>query len=451
MASRLILESVQPSLDGNGDIIAGAKLLLFDADTLAAKAVYSDYTLGVSLGSTITASSGYFPDMWCNDTDVYRVEWRDASNALLDTFERIHPLSPDLSTEIDRAVKSPVGEWGCTLESVATRKGKMAAWHTTTGDLISATVIGEIAVVGVLGVDKGGTGLTSPGASGNQLVSNGVGWDSIPAGTAVAALSTALSTEVVTRGSSDVSLTSSVSTEISLRASADTSLSTAVSTATSIRASADTSLNAAVSTEISIRTSADTSLSTSAASEASVRASADTSLAAQIGGKIDLVSTVNASAASNVAFTGLASTYAYYILVSGNLHQSAVTNLKMQVSTDNGSTWDSAAKYASQGNRMAGSLLYFGQNSQTSFDIAEYITNSGSGKNFLNMEIYGANDATCHFKAHSRAGYSNVVATNGKYFDMVHVRADLTAVNAIKLYAASGTITGDFYLYGVKK
>lgn len=168
-------------------------------------------------------------------------------------------------------------------------------------------------------------------------------------------------------------------------------------------------------------------------------------------GKYELVSTVNASAASSVAFTGLASTYSHYILVSQNLYQSTVTNLKMQCSTDNGSTWDTAAKYASQGNRMNGSLLYFGQNSQTSFDIAEYITNSGSGKNFLRMEIYGANDATCHFKALSRAGYSNVVATNGRMADMQHTRADLTAVNAIKLYPASGTITGEFLLYGVRK
>lgn len=165
-------------------------------------------------------------------------------------------------------------------------------------------------------------------------------------------------------------------------------------------------------------------------------------------GKLELISTVNASAASSVEFT-LPSGYSSLEIRCGNLHASSVTNLKAQVSTDGGTTWQST-NYATAGNRQAGSLLYFGQNSQSSFDLAEYITNSGSGKNFLHCWIYSANDATSHFFMRSWAGYSNVVAYNGRFFDMTHVRASLTAVNAIKLYMASGTLSGDLRLYGVK-
>ena len=166
-------------------------------------------------------------------------------------------------------------------------------------------------------------------------------------------------------------------------------------------------------------------------------------------GAMELVQLIDAVAAASVAFT-LPAGYSHFELVSEDMHASVVTNLKMQVSTDLGATWDTAAQYASAGNRQAGSLLYFGQNSQTSWDLAEYVTNSGSGKNFLHCWLYGARDASNHFKMRSWAGYSNVVAYNGRHADMTHVRAHLSAVNAVKLYLATGNLTGKFRLLGVK-
>lgn len=90
MASRVIIEAAQPSLDHNGNLISGAKLQFFDADTLEPKAVYSDNTLSISLGSEITSDGyGMFPDMWAANNSTFRVVWKDSDDVVLKTFNRI--------------------------------------------------------------------------------------------------------------------------------------------------------------------------------------------------------------------------------------------------------------------------------------------------------------------------------------------------------------------------
>ena len=90
MASRVIIEAAQPSLDHNGNLISGAKLQFFDADTLEAKAVYSDNTLSTSLGSEIVSDGyGMFPDMWAANNSAFRVVWKDSDDVVLKTFNRI--------------------------------------------------------------------------------------------------------------------------------------------------------------------------------------------------------------------------------------------------------------------------------------------------------------------------------------------------------------------------
>jgi hypothetical protein len=92
-SGRIIIQSAEPSLDANANLINGATLTFLDAVTLAPAPVYSDRTLATSLGNVITASGGFFPDMWASTESAFRVQWRNAAGALIRTFDRIEPLA----------------------------------------------------------------------------------------------------------------------------------------------------------------------------------------------------------------------------------------------------------------------------------------------------------------------------------------------------------------------
>ena len=89
MAGRLIIEVAQPALDSNGNLINGSTLEFYDAVTFTPKAVFSSAALTTSLGSVVTASGGFFPEMWANDGESYRVIWKNASGAVLRTIDNI--------------------------------------------------------------------------------------------------------------------------------------------------------------------------------------------------------------------------------------------------------------------------------------------------------------------------------------------------------------------------
>ena len=89
MAGRLIIEVAQPALDSNGNLINGSTLEFYDAVTLLPKNVYSSAALTTSLGSTVTASGGFFPEIWAADGEAYRVVWKNASGSTLRTMDNI--------------------------------------------------------------------------------------------------------------------------------------------------------------------------------------------------------------------------------------------------------------------------------------------------------------------------------------------------------------------------
>lgn len=96
-AGRIIIEAAQPSLDANANLINGATLTFLNADTLAPAPVYSDSTLATSLGNVVTASGGFFPDMWAEEGTAFRVEWRNSAGSLLRTFPRIVAAASSIS------------------------------------------------------------------------------------------------------------------------------------------------------------------------------------------------------------------------------------------------------------------------------------------------------------------------------------------------------------------
>ena len=91
MAGRLIIEAAQPALDSTGKLIKGSKLEFYDATTLAPKNVYSSAALTTSLGSVVTASGGFFPELWANDGDEFRVVLKNAAGTVLLTMKNLRP------------------------------------------------------------------------------------------------------------------------------------------------------------------------------------------------------------------------------------------------------------------------------------------------------------------------------------------------------------------------
>jgi|GEM_PF-5715556 hypothetical protein len=165
--------------------------------------------------------------------------------------------------------------------------------------------------------------------------------------------------------------------------------------------------------------------------------------------RLELISAVAASGASSVTFTNLSSSYSHYILVCPNMYGSSNVALNMQVSTDNGSTWTSSATYNSIGYKLEGSLAYNQNVSQTSMALATYC-GSSTVKACAYALIFGAGLAQ-KFMVTWESYYGNAASGAGYYYKTYNTNHNTTAVNALKLYPASGTLTGDFCLYGVKK
>lgn len=85
---------LQPALDSNGDPISGATWNFYRSETLTALSVYSNASLSVSLGSTVTAdAAGRFAVMFLDDDLSYRAILKSASGT---TIKDIDPINPDL-------------------------------------------------------------------------------------------------------------------------------------------------------------------------------------------------------------------------------------------------------------------------------------------------------------------------------------------------------------------
>ncbi len=162
----------------------------------------------------------------------------------------------------------------------------------------------------------------------------------------------------------------------------------------------------------------------------------------------DLITTVNASGASTVDFTGLSSTYAaYQVLVTGLFGNTSVLQIQLRTSSDNGATFDSTA-----GDYAVNHVLVndTGAVSGTSNSVNTSITTG-----FLNDSTYGNHLSLMLFNA----GVSRPAVidwTNGSYLTNIYhyrglaFRRTTTPVNALRIFVGGGTLTGTFKLYGIK-
>lgn len=166
-------------------------------------------------------------------------------------------------------------------------------------------------------------------------------------------------------------------------------------------------------------------------------------------GKLELIATVNASATSSISFT-LPTGYASFRLECSNLYNADIAALYMQTATDGGTVWDTGANYATHGIKMTTTVGAISLLTQNQMQLAETIITSSGGKTALVLELFGANDASVFFKVSSEAFYAPSTGVTRRSFQLWNTHNVAEAVNAIKLYMATGVLTGDFRLSGVK-
>ena len=172
---------------------------------------------------------------------------------------------------------------------------------------------------------------------------------------------------------------------------------------------------------------------------------------------LELISTATASNDATVEFTGLSSSYRWFIVEISNLVVATDdVDLLMRTSTDNGTTWDSGASdyvFVHRGRRISANLA--GYNYAIDF---MRITAGGSTRSIGNatnenmcatVMLFNPSDTNYTFMQ----ARSSWMAASGDFSSscLSGIRLSAADVDAIQFYLDSGNITsGRFTLYGVK-
>lgn len=165
-----------------------------------------------------------------------------------------------------------------------------------------------------------------------------------------------------------------------------------------------------------------------------------------------LISTGTASSSATIDFTGLSSTYfVYKIFIENLVPGTTSTDLYLRTSTNNGSSYDSAASdyeyYSSYSTSNGPASAIISSTGATFIDIMTSLT-TGSGGLDGEITIYNpssVSECRINYSCKARLGANNYIVTGGG------VRNTAADVNAIRFLMSSGNIgSGIFKLYGLK-
>lgn len=173
-------------------------------------------------------------------------------------------------------------------------------------------------------------------------------------------------------------------------------------------------------------------------------------LAGPAGASLVLLNTAIASSDASIAFTGLSSTYDLFKLVFINIYSSsAADNLRIRTSTDNGATYE-ATGYVSYRQDSVTTTAAVTSGNTTGIFIATSVDNTASRSLSGEFNMYGLSSSVARQKFIGECvfqdGSGNTTLT--KTFAMRNIASD---VDAIEIAFGTGNITGDFYLYGIRK
>lgn len=161
---------------------------------------------------------------------------------------------------------------------------------------------------------------------------------------------------------------------------------------------------------------------------------------------IELIETRTISAAATIDFTNLSNTYWYYIIVAPTLTVSALGDLWLRTSTDNGVSFAATAgNYAYNSN-----VITTTQTISRTTAAQAVIGNMSVATNTGSLTLTLLNMATATGFPQYVSQLLDVNATTFNRTEAMGIRAAAGAVNAVRLLPASGTFTGTFKLYGVR-
>lgn len=169
---------------------------------------------------------------------------------------------------------------------------------------------------------------------------------------------------------------------------------------------------------------------------------------------ITLITTTTVSAASQVAFTGLSSTYIKYVIELTNVSSSVNNaNLYIRTSTNNGASYDSGASdyvwlagLADQGTATMGiSNSTAATEIRVGVSIGNVVNTGGINIQFNLINPSAATKTVIYWDG----GYVNTGPNYVRVLGTGVRNSTAGAVNAVQLLPGSGTFTGTFKIYGV--
>jgi hypothetical protein len=156
--------------------------------------------------------------------------------------------------------------------------------------------------------------------------------------------------------------------------------------------------------------------------------------------------------ASTVCFTGLSSSYKYYFLTWCGVSASSAQNMVLRASTNNGSSYISCSLYGGDTRPTNYALLTSPYMCFSYIENHSVVPSSGHGAHGYAF-LHGLGSSTTMFGAVGRAAEIQYACC--QYNIRIQPRfvtgsANISSINAIRLYPSSGTFsTGKMSLYGV--
>lgn len=170
-------------------------------------------------------------------------------------------------------------------------------------------------------------------------------------------------------------------------------------------------------------------------------------------GALELISSQSASSSTEIAFTGLSSSYAEYkIVISALVPGTTDTNLYCQLSNDNGSSYiGSGYDYSVRYLKTAGGTGSLNANAQAQFRVSSTM---GAGNNngvWVDLSLIGHSDAYATSLSGLINNMKDSTADDGYCGWTCCIYNGTDVIDAIRFYMDSGVIaSGNFYLYGLR-
>jgi hypothetical protein len=170
------------------------------------------------------------------------------------------------------------------------------------------------------------------------------------------------------------------------------------------------------------------------------------------GGGPVMLSEQTVSGVTEVDFTSLiTSTYKHYEVEFWNVAMSTDNALRMRMSTNNGSSFDSSSIYDTALHQVNTGTFQSAVNvgiNQNGFSLTNAIESTGAGSGFGRYQLFDPLGTT---QNKGVLGLASAFVTDGNFYSF---RGGLrwkntAAYNAIRLFTNSGTMSGTFRLYGI--